>query len=303
MKKQSGGHGQFAIAWLRVEPTERGDGLRVRRQDRRRRHPAPVPPRGREGRARDRPSTAACSAIPVVDVRVTCFDGKHHPVDSSEMAFKTAASLGLQGGDGQGRPDPARAGERARRHGARGVPGRHHGRPQRQARPHPGLGRVGNGEVEIVAMVPTSEILRYTIDLRSMTGGRGRFTATPLALRPGARPPRREGAARRPSDARAGVHPRRVRFLRRRQAGACSSATTRRTTGGSPKRCSPDSATDSSSRRARVRGLGGSANPGARAATSVGTASAWSRCRTTTGPLIRNRACTDRSTMPLVGER
>jgi elongation factor G len=41
-----------------------------------------------------------------------------------------------------------------------------------------GSGTVGNGEVEIVAMVPTSEILRYTIDLRSMTGGRGRFSAT-----------------------------------------------------------------------------------------------------------------------------
>ena len=56
-------------------------------------------------------------------------------------------------------------------------PGRHHGRPQRQARPHPGTGSVGNGEVEIVALVPTSEILRYAIDLRSITGGRGRFSS------------------------------------------------------------------------------------------------------------------------------
>ena len=63
-------------------------------------------------------------------------------------------------------------------HRARGEPGRHHGRPQRQARPHPGSSAVGNGEVEIVALVPTSEILRYAIDLRSMTGGRGRFSST-----------------------------------------------------------------------------------------------------------------------------
>jgi elongation factor G len=41
-----------------------------------------------------------------------------------------------------------------------------------------GTSAVGRGEVEILAMVPTSEILRYTIDLRSMTGGRGRFVAT-----------------------------------------------------------------------------------------------------------------------------
>ena len=55
-----------------------------------------------------------------------------------------------------------------------------------------GSASVGGGEVEIVATVPTSEILRYAIDLRSMTGGRGRFTATPLALRPGALAPRRQ---------------------------------------------------------------------------------------------------------------
>ena len=50
-----------------------------------------------------------------------------------------------------------------------------------------GSASVGGGEVEIVATVPTSEILRYAIDLRSMTGGRGRFIVAPLALRPGAR--------------------------------------------------------------------------------------------------------------------
>ena len=94
-------------------------------------------------------------------------------------------------------PDPARAGQRARRHRARGEPGRHHGRPQRQARPHPGLGvDRAAARSRSSRMVPTSEILRYAIDLRSMTGGRGRFTATPLALRPGARPPRRQDRGR-----------------------------------------------------------------------------------------------------------
>ena len=55
-----------------------------------------------------------------------------------------------------------------------------------------GSASIGGGEVEITANVPTSEILRYAIDLRSMTGGRGR-SWPPLALRPGAGPPRREG--------------------------------------------------------------------------------------------------------------
>ena len=60
-----------------------------------------------------------------------------------------------------------------------------------------GSSAAGNGEVEIVALVPTSEVLRYAIDLRSMTGGRGRFIVDALALRPGARAPRRQGARRR----------------------------------------------------------------------------------------------------------
>ena len=64
VKKQSGGHGQFAVAWLRVEPIERGCRLRVRRQDRRRRHPAgSTCPRSRRACTRP-PSTAACSATP-----------------------------------------------------------------------------------------------------------------------------------------------------------------------------------------------------------------------------------------------
>jgi elongation factor G len=115
---------------------------------------------------------------PVVDVRVTCFDGKHHAVDSSEMAFRTAASLGFK--DAMAKADPlllepvselivtvpeSYLGD------VMGDLNAKRGRIQ-------GSSSVGNGEVEVIAMVPTSEILRYTIDLRSMTGGRGRFRAT-----------------------------------------------------------------------------------------------------------------------------
>ena len=56
-----------------------------------------------------------------------------------------------------------------------------------------GSSSIGSGEVEIVAFVPTSEVLRYAIDLRSITGGRGHVHDEPLALRPGAVPPRRQG--------------------------------------------------------------------------------------------------------------
>ena len=116
--------------------------------------------------------------FPVVDVKVTCFDGKHHPVDSSEMAFKTAASIGFK--EAMAKADPILLEPvselvvtvpEANQGDIMGDLNGKRGRIQ-------GSGSVGNGEVEIVATVPTSEILRYTIDLRSMTGGRGRFAAT-----------------------------------------------------------------------------------------------------------------------------
>ena len=58
-----------------------------------------------------------------------------------------------------------------------GVPGRRDGRPQLPAGPGPGHRGRRRRRADVTALVPTSEILRYAIDLRSLTGGRGRFTA------------------------------------------------------------------------------------------------------------------------------
>ena len=114
---------------------------------------------------------------PVVDVKITCFDGKHHPVDSSEMAFKTAASMGLRDALAKASPillEPVSelvvTVPEANQGDIMGDLNSKRGRIQ-------GSASVGDGEVEITANVPTSEILRYAIDLRSMTGGRGRFFA------------------------------------------------------------------------------------------------------------------------------
>ena len=111
-------------------------------------------------------------------MKVTCYDGKHHPVDSSEMAFKTAASHGFK--EALARPDRSCSSRsasssspcpRRARATSWATSTRKRGRIQ-------GSASIGNGEVEIVATVPTSELLRYAIDLRSMTHGRGRFRAT-----------------------------------------------------------------------------------------------------------------------------
>ncbi len=177
LKKQTGGHGQFAIAWLRVEPTERGAGFEfvdaivggvIPRQY------IPAVEKG----IHETIERGGALGFPVVDVKVTCFDGKHHPVDSSEMAFKTAASHGFKEALAAAGPvllEPVSelvvTIPEASQGDIMGDLNSKRGRIQ-------GSAVVGDGEVEIVAMVPTSEILRYAIDLRSMTHGRGRFSVT-----------------------------------------------------------------------------------------------------------------------------
>jgi elongation factor G len=175
-KKQSGGHGQFGVAWLRVEPLERGGGFdfvdkivggAIPRQF------IPAVQKGIE----ETMSHGGVHGFPVVDVRVECFDGKYHAVDSSEMSFKMAGSVGFKDAI-------AKAGvvvlepmsllkvtvPAAYQGDVMGDINSRRGRVQ-------GTEPVGDGEQEITAYVPTAEILRYAIDLRSMTGGRGRFSA------------------------------------------------------------------------------------------------------------------------------
>jgi elongation factor G len=175
IKKQSGGHGQFAIAWLRVEPKERGAGNEFVDSIVGGVIPRNFIPAVEKG-VIEAEETGGALGFPVVDVKVTCFDGKHHTVDSSEMAFKTASSIGLRDALGKANPillEPVSelvvTVPEAYQGDVMGDLNGKRGRIQ-------GSAAVGGGEVEIVAHVPTSEILRYAIDLRSMTGGRGRFT-------------------------------------------------------------------------------------------------------------------------------
>lgn len=177
VKKQTGGHGQFAIAWLRVEPLERGAGFEFVDRIVGGAIPRNYIPAVEKG-LQETIEHGGVFGFPVVDVRTTVFDGKHHPVDSSEMAFKSAAAHGFK--EAMQRAEPILLEPVSEL--VVTVPEASQGDIMgdlnaKRGRIH-GTSAVGRGEVEIVAMVPTSEILRYTIDLRSMTGGRGRFTAT-----------------------------------------------------------------------------------------------------------------------------
>ena len=176
VKKQSGGHGQFAVANLRVSPTPRGHGSEfvssivggaIPKQ-----YVAAV------GKGVDEAmATGGVHGFPVVDVRVECYDGKTHSVDSSDMAFRTAGAIGL-------REAMAKAGAAVLEpismltvtvpEGYQGdVLGDVNARRGRVL----GTSASDDGRHEIVAQVPAAEIQRYAVDLRSLTGGRGTFVA------------------------------------------------------------------------------------------------------------------------------
>ena len=175
-KKQTGGHGQFGVAFLRVEPMERGGGFEFSDAIVGGAIPRQFIPAVEKGIV-ETISQGGALGFPVVDVKVTCYDGKYHPVDSSEMSFKMAGSLGFKEAAAKARPvllEPISeltiTVPEAYQGDVMGDLNSKRGRIQ-------GTAAVGNGEQEISALVPTSEVIRYAIDLRSLTGGRGRFTA------------------------------------------------------------------------------------------------------------------------------
>jgi elongation factor G len=178
LKKQSGGHGQFAVASIVVEPRERGAGLEFVDEVVGGAIPRQYIPAVEKGIVETMADGGALG-LPVVDIRVRLVDGKHHPVDSSEMAFKGAARLAL-------REALASAGPVALEPIARlfvTVPNEVQGevlgdlstRRGRVQGTIPGA----DGETVIDAVVPVGELNRYSVDLRAMTGGAGRFATEP----------------------------------------------------------------------------------------------------------------------------
>jgi elongation factor G len=179
LKKQSGGHGQFAVVTLIVEPRERGSGLDFVDEVVGGAIPRHYIPAVEKGVAETMAEGGALG-LPVVDIRVRCVDGKHHPVDSSEMAFKGAARLAL-------RDALAAAGPVALEpivHLEVTVPTDVQGEvlgdlSSRRGRVQ-GTALGDAGETVIDAIVPAAELNRYATDLRALTGGSGRFRTEPV---------------------------------------------------------------------------------------------------------------------------
>ncbi len=175
-KKQSGGRGQFGVAFIKVEPMRRGEGFEFVDEIKGGSIPRQFIPAVEQGIA-ETMADGGVYGYPVVDVRVRCYDGKYHSVDSSEMSFKMAGRLGFKEAMQKAGPQLLEPISRL----AVTVPTDYQGdvmgdlssrRGQVQ-----GTEVASGGRQTVIAMVPTSEIMNYAIDLRSITQGWGTFTA------------------------------------------------------------------------------------------------------------------------------
>lgn len=173
-KKQTGGHGQYGHAVLTVEPTERGAGFEFADKVVGGSIPRNYIPAVEKG-VREGILEGVLAGYPVIDVRATVIDGSFHPVDSSEICFKIAGAGALKKGMLQANPvilEPIM--DISIR-----VPKDFIGDiisdlNTKRARVH---GMNPEGEYTVVeAQVPQAEVLRYAIDMKSITQGRGTFT-------------------------------------------------------------------------------------------------------------------------------
>jgi elongation factor G len=175
-KKQTGGHGQFGVCVIDVEPQPRGTGFEFENHvvgGAISRGYIPAVQKGIE----ETMHSGGVHGYPVVDVKVTLIDGKEHSVDSSEMAFKVAGRLAFRAAMAQADAvilEPISRLEVTVPVDLQGdVMGDLNARRGRVQGTEAG----GDGTQTVIALVPTSEIQRYAIELRSLTGGRGRFRA------------------------------------------------------------------------------------------------------------------------------
>jgi elongation factor G len=182
--KQSGGHGQYAICEIEVEPLPTGSGFEFVDKVVGGSVPRQFIPSVEKG-VRAQMERGVLAGYPVVDLRVTLVDGKAHSVDSSDMAFQTAGALALKDAAGQGgRPtllEPVEAVEITLADEFVGaVLGDLSGRRGRVLGTEPASG----GRTLVRAEVPATGLARYPVELRSLSHGTGQFTREYLRHEP-----------------------------------------------------------------------------------------------------------------------
>jgi elongation factor G len=174
-KKQTGGHGMFADVWIEIEPNPDG-GVEFAEHV-----VGGVVPRnffpGVEKGVRETAAEGVLAGYPLSDFKATLYDGSFHPVDSNELSFKIAASMALKQGVLECKPalmEPIMNVEIR-------IPEAFMGDVNRDLNGRRGrvLGMDTKDGMQIItAQVPQAELFTYATELRSLTGGRGTFTAT-----------------------------------------------------------------------------------------------------------------------------
>ena len=172
-KKQTGGHGQYGHVLLELEPLPRGAGFEFTEKIVGGAIPQNYIPSVEKG-VNEARQEGVLAGYPVVDVRVSLYDGSFHPVDSSDIAFKIAGAQALRKGLSQGQPvlvEPIMKLTIT-------VPESYTGDITSDLNTK--RGRVfgmnpANGVNVIEAQAPYAELLRYALNLRSLTQGRGSF--------------------------------------------------------------------------------------------------------------------------------
>jgi elongation factor G len=173
--KQTGGHGQYGVCVIEIEPLPRGAGFEFVDKIFGGAIPNQFIPSVEKGVVKAM-QQGVISGYPMVDIRCTLVDGKFHPVDSSDMAFQIAGSLALKEAAEQAGVillEPIVELEVVVPEAYTGdIMGDLNAKRAKIA----GIESAGVGKQRIKALVPQAEVARYAIELRSMTGGRGAFT-------------------------------------------------------------------------------------------------------------------------------
>ncbi len=174
--RQSGGRGQYGHVWLEVEPQEPGKGYEFVDAIKGGVVPREYIPAVDKG-IQEATESGVLAGFPVVDVKVTLIDGSYHEVDSSEMAFKIAGSMGFKEGCAKASPvllEPIMSVEVV-------VPEEYMGEVIGDLNSRRGriMGMENRAGAQVVAsMVPLAQMFGYATDLRSATQGRATYTMT-----------------------------------------------------------------------------------------------------------------------------
>ena len=175
--KQTGGHGQYAVCNIEVEPLPRGDGFEYVDKIFGGAIPNQFIGSVEKGIVKTM-SQGVISGNPMVDIRCTLVDGKFHSVDSSDMAFQLAGALALKDAAQQAGVVLLEPIVEVDVVVPESYTGDIMGDLNAKRAKIQGIESAGAGKQRVKAQVPQAEVARYSIDLRSMTGGRAAFSMT-----------------------------------------------------------------------------------------------------------------------------